>query len=85
MPTYEYKCDSCEHTFDEIQGFSEPPLTKCPKCEKKKLRRLFGAGSGIIFKGSGFYQTDYKSVGGDKDLADAKKLNDTIKSKEKKT
>jgi putative FmdB family regulatory protein len=61
MPTYEYQCDACEHNFDEFQSFSDPPLTKCPECGKKKLRRVFGAGAGIIFKGSGFYQTDYRS------------------------
>ena len=61
MPTYEYHCDACEHNFDELQSFSEPPLTKCPKCGKKKLRRLFGTGAALLFKGSGFYQTDYRS------------------------
>ena len=61
MPTYEYHCDACEHNFDEFQSMSEAPLTKCPKCGKKKLRRVFGAGAAVIFKGSGFYQTDYRS------------------------
>ena len=61
MPTYEYECDACQHEFEEFQSMSEPPLTKCPKCGKKKLRRLFGAGAAIIFKGSGFYETDYRS------------------------
>lgn len=61
MPTYDYVCDACEHTFDEFQHMSEKPLKKCPKCGKKKLRRLFGTGAGIIFKGSGFYETDYRS------------------------
>ena len=61
MPTYEYQCDACEHNFDEFQSMSEAPLTKCPKCGKKKLRRVFGAGAAVIFKGSGFYQTDYRS------------------------
>src|SRR5207253_710360 len=61
MPTYEYVCDACEHEFDELQSFSDKPLTKCPKCKKKKLRRLFGTGASIIFKGSGFYETDYRS------------------------
>lgn len=61
MPTYEYKCDACGHEFDELQSFSDEPLTKCPKCKKKKLRRLFGTGASIIFKGSGFYETDYRS------------------------
>src|SRR5215218_4362810 len=61
MPTYEYHCDGCEHDFEEFQYFSEDPLTKCPSCKKKKLRRLFGTGASIIFKGSGFYETDYRS------------------------
>jgi putative FmdB family regulatory protein len=61
MPTYEYQCDACEHNFDEFQSMSEPALTKCPKCGKKKLRRVFGPGAAVIFKGSGFYQTDYRS------------------------
>ena len=60
MPTYEYECDACGHNFDEFQYFSEEQLTKCPECKKKKLRRLFGTGSSVIFKGSGFYETDYK-------------------------
>src|SRR5581483_11938124 len=61
MPTYEYQCDACEHKFEEFQSMKEEPLKKCPKCGKKKLRRLFGTGAGIIFKGSGFYETDYRS------------------------
>src|SRR5262249_48673363 len=51
------------HTFDELQSFSEPPLTKCPACKKNKLERLFGGGGAIIFKGSGFYETDYRRPG----------------------
>ncbi len=61
MPTYDYVCEACEHTFEEFQSMSEEPLKKCPKCGKKKLRRLFGTGAAILFKGSGFYQTDYRS------------------------
>jgi putative FmdB family regulatory protein len=61
MPTYEYVCDACGHEFDEFQSFSDQPLKKCPKCKKSKLRRLFGTGAALIFKGSGFYQTDYPS------------------------
>ena len=63
MPTYDYRCQACGHTFDELQSFSEPPLTKCPKCKKNKLERLFGGGGAIIFKGSGFYETDYRRAG----------------------
>jgi putative FmdB family regulatory protein len=61
MPTYEYHCDACEHNFDEFQSINDKPLKKCPQCGKPKLRRVFGAGAAIIFKGSGFYQTDYRS------------------------
>jgi putative FmdB family regulatory protein len=61
MPTYEYHCDACEHNLDEFQSINDKPLKKCPKCGKPKLRRVFGAGAAIIFKGSGFYQTDYRS------------------------
>src|SRR5437763_981942 len=61
MPTYEYVCDACKHRFDELQSFSDAPLKKCPSCKKSKLRRLFGTGAAILFKGSGFYQTDYRS------------------------
>ncbi len=61
MPTYEYHCDACEHHFDEFQAMSDKPLKKCPQCGKPKLRRVFGTGAAILFKGSGFYQTDYRS------------------------
>jgi putative FmdB family regulatory protein len=61
MPTYEYHCDACENGFDEFQSITEPPLKKCPKCGKPKLRRIFGTGAAVLFKGSGFYQTDYRS------------------------
>lgn len=60
MPTYDYECEACQHTFEEWQSFKDEPLTKCPACKKKKLRRLFGGGAAIIFKGSGFYETDYR-------------------------
>src|SRR5437660_9909152 len=61
MRTYEYVDDACEHQFDEFQSMMDKPLKKCPKCKKPKLRRLFGTGAAVIFKGSGFYQTDYRS------------------------
>jgi len=61
MPTYEYQCDACDHNFDEFQSMSDKPLKKCPKCGKPKLRRVFGTGAAILFKGSGFYETDYRS------------------------
>src|SRR5437868_11718275 len=61
MPTYEYKCEGCGHQFEEFQSMSEKALEKCPVCKKKKLRRIFGIGAAVLFKGSGFYQTDYRS------------------------
>jgi putative FmdB family regulatory protein len=61
MPTYDYRCDACGHTFEEMQSFSAPVLTTCPECKKETLRRLFGTGAAILFKGSGFYETDYRS------------------------
>jgi putative FmdB family regulatory protein len=61
MPTYEYRCEACGHQFEHFQSISSPRLEVCPKCSKKKLNRLIGTGAGIIFKGSGFYATDYRS------------------------
>jgi len=61
MPTYDYECDACGHTFEVFQGINDPKLRKCPECKKLKLKRLFGSGAAIVFKGSGFYQTDYRS------------------------
>jgi putative FmdB family regulatory protein len=61
MPTYDYVCDACEHAFEHFQAMKDEPLRKCPECGKMKLRRLIGPGAAIIFKGSGFYQTDYRS------------------------
>ena len=60
MPTYEYKCELCGHVMEEFQSMKADPLVKCPNCGKDGLKRLIGGGSGMIFKGSGFYQTDYK-------------------------
>ena len=64
MPTYQYECQACGHDFEELQDMSAAKLTKCPKCHKNKLVRLIGGGSGMIFKGSGFYETDYKKKTG---------------------
>lgn len=61
MPTYDYECDGCGHEFEHFQSITEPHLKKCPECGKPKLRRLFGTGAAVVFKGSGFYQTDYRS------------------------
>lgn len=61
MPTYDYRCNGCGHTFEQFQSMKDKALTKCPACKKNTLERLIGLGGGIIFKGSGFYQTDYRS------------------------
>jgi putative FmdB family regulatory protein len=61
MPTYDYHCDNCQHEFELFQSITEPAKKKCPQCGKQKLRRLFGTGGAIMFKGSGFYKTDYRS------------------------
>mgnify|MGYP003677631217 CR=1 FL=1 len=63
MPTYDYECDACGHAMELFQGINDPVVKKCPECKKNKLKRLFGAGAAIVFKGSGFYQTDYRSDG----------------------
>jgi putative FmdB family regulatory protein len=60
MPTYEYECLSCRHQFEQYQRITDKPLTRCPKCGKR-VRRRIGTGAGILFKGSGFYATDYRS------------------------
>ena len=61
MPTYDYRCAACGHELEEFQSMREPALKKCPKCKKPKLERQIGSGAGILFKGGGFYQTDYRS------------------------
>lgn len=60
MPTYDYECPKCGHKFELFQKMTEAVLTHCPECNSKQIKRLIGFGSGIIFKGSGFYETDYK-------------------------
>ncbi|MCK4851877.1 MAG: zinc ribbon domain-containing protein [Candidatus Omnitrophica bacterium] len=66
MPTYEYRCDSCAYVFERFQSITDDALKKCPQCGSL-LRRVIGAGAGIIFKGKGFYQTDYKNASAGKD------------------
>jgi putative FmdB family regulatory protein len=61
MPTYDYVCDGCGHAFELFQSMTDEVKKTCPKCKKKKLRRLIGTGGAIVFKGSGFYKTDYRS------------------------
>src|SRR5438552_1930849 len=61
MPTYDYVCDACDHKFELFQSITDNAKRKCPECKKPKLRRLFGTGAAVMFKGSGFYTTDYRS------------------------
>ena len=83
MPTYDYLCSKCSHQFEKFQSITAGNLKKCPECGKMSLQKLIGAGSGIIFKGSGFYETDYrsKSYNDDKNSEKAKK---ETKNKDKK-
>jgi len=83
MPTYEYQCGHCEHELEAFQSITANPLKKCPECGKMQLKRLIGTGAGVIFKGSGFWETDYRSDSYKKDAAAEKKSKDT-KSKDKK-
>ena len=61
MPTYDYRCEACRHTFEKTHSIKAPPIRKCPKCGKLKVKIVIGRGSGVLFKGTGFYQTDYRS------------------------
>jgi putative FmdB family regulatory protein len=80
MPTYDYQCDACGHTFELYQGINDPVKRKCPECQKLKLRRLLGTGAAIVFKGSGFYQTDYRSESYKKSAAADKPNSDKSSS-----
>ena len=83
MPTYDYECDACDHTFEMFQSITAGHIRKCPECGKLKVKRLIGAGSTIIFKGSGFYQTDYRSEEY-KSRQKAEKASSTADTKDKK-
>jgi len=84
MPTYEYICDNCQHQFERFQSIKARPIRKCPRCGKLSVQRLIGAGAGIIFKGSGFYETDYRSESYKKAAESEKKSTDKTTT-EKKT
>ncbi len=77
MPTYEYRCNACDNKWEEFQSIKAEPTKKCPKCKKTKAERIISAGGGIIFKGSGFYQTDYRSESYKQGAEAAKKASDT--------
>lgn len=80
MPTYDYVCEACSHEMEVFQSISAKVLRKCPECDKLKLKRLIGAGGGLIFKGSGFYITDYRSDAYKK-KAEAEKKSSSPESK----
>lgn len=94
MPTYDYVCTACGHEMEEFQSMKDEPLRKCPACGKNKLQRQIGLGSGIIFKGSGFYETDYKrkeqpsaskDSGSDSSSSSESKSSESNPSSEKKS
>lgn len=83
MPFYEYQCSNCGYDLEELQTMSAPPLVKCPNCGKDTLKRLIGTGAGLIFKGSGFYLTDYKNKNASKDSGSSSKGKDAKKDSAK--
>jgi putative FmdB family regulatory protein len=85
MPTYDYECDACNHRFELYQSISADPERRCPKCKKLKLRRLIGTGAAVVFKGSGFYQTDYRSDSYKKSAAAESKSSGEGSSSESKS
>jgi putative FmdB family regulatory protein len=79
MPTYDYICDSCGHEFETYESIMVTPRTDCPECKEPKLRRKIGPGAAILFKGSGFYQTDYRSDSYKKDAKADKTASEPAK------
>jgi putative FmdB family regulatory protein len=84
VPTYDYRCKACGHELEMFQSMSEGPKRKCPECGALKLQRLIGAGAGILFKGSGFYETDYRSSSYETDKAADKPEADKSKGDKSK-
>jgi putative FmdB family regulatory protein len=90
MPTYDYQCQACGHSWELFQSMNDNPVKSCPKCKKRKAKRLLGVGAGLIFKGTGFYETDYKNKSGgekkegssdsDSSSSDSSKSSDSGKS-----
>ncbi len=91
MPTYDYQCGACSHEWELFQSMNDAPVKSCPKCKKRKAKRLLGLGAGLIFKGTGFYETDYKKKSGGEskekssDSADSKKESSPKTEKKKES
>ena len=83
MPTYDYSCTTCSYCFEHFQPITAKPIKKCPKCGGS-VKRLIGAGAGIIFKGSGFYETDYKRKSSSSSAPKSEGKSDAAKSEPKK-
>jgi putative FmdB family regulatory protein len=84
MPTYDYKCTACGHRFERFESINDDGAKACPKCNKKKAKRMLGTGAGLIFKGAGFYTTDYKKSSGGESAESGKKSESKDKKKEEK-
>jgi putative FmdB family regulatory protein len=85
MPTYDYQCKACGHRWELFQSIKDKPVKKCPECGKARAERMIGAGAGILFKGSGFYQTDYRSSAYKKAADADKKSSDASSGKSDST
>ena len=83
MPTYDYSCSACGHRFERFESINDDAVKKCPKCNKTKARRMLGTGAGLIFKGAGFYTTDYKKSGGGEPSSSSKE-GDKVSTPDKK-
>ena len=81
MPTYEYVCPPCGHEFEKFQSMMDEPVKVCPKCRKRQVKRKIGMGAGVIFKGSGFYETDYKQAGRKKESSESKSSDSSSSGK----
>jgi putative FmdB family regulatory protein len=82
MPTYDYRCEGCGHAFEHFQSMASRRLKTCPRCKKPRLVRLVGSGAGLIFKGSGFYETDYRRAGSKPEGGEAKSSDASKKPSE---
>ena len=84
MPTYDYSCSACGHRFERFESINDDKAKACPKCGKKKAKRLMGTGAGLIFKGAGFYTTDYKRTSGGSSGGESKESKEPEKKSESK-